>query len=127
MIAHTELVRIFHIVDRNTWAAAVGAGEYRPPSLAGEGFVHFSFAEQVAGTANALYREKPDLVVVEIECADLPHTVRIEDSYGSGVDFPHVYGPIPTTAAVTVHELTRDANGDWTFSPGGSGASSTDR
>jgi uncharacterized protein (DUF952 family) len=110
---------LFHIVDRSVWARAAAAGEYRPPSLAEEGFVHFSFAGQVAATANARYRHADDLCVVEIDPSRVPHDVRVEDSYGSGTEFPHVYGPIPVAAAVAVHELRRDARGEYVFSPAG--------
>jgi uncharacterized protein (DUF952 family) len=114
-------VQIFHIVDRATWAAAVATGEYVPAAFAQDGFVHFSFADQVAGVANARYRNEPDLIVVELD-AD-PSEVVVEDSYGSGVEFPHVYRPIPTSAAVATHELQRDDTGDWAFSTGGAAGS----
>ncbi|WP_375484044.1 DUF952 domain-containing protein [uncultured Jatrophihabitans sp.] len=110
-------MRLFHLVTPQAWAAAVEAGEYRPASLAAEGFVHFSFAEQVAGTANLLYRDEPELVVVEVDTDAVPAEVRVEDTYGHGAEFPHVYGPVPTAAAVAVHPLARGANGDWTFTP----------
>jgi uncharacterized protein (DUF952 family) len=119
-------VQIFHIVDRATWVAAAATGEYVPAAFAQDGFVHFSFAGQVAGVANARYRDERDLVVVELD-AD-PDDVVVEDSYGSGVEFPHVYRAIPTSAAIAVHELDRDAAGDWVFSTGDAADSaSTDR
>lgn len=121
-------MQIFHIVDRGVWMAAVGAGEYVPAALDADGFVHFSFADQVAGTANGIYRDEPDPIVVEVDSDAVPHELRIEDSYGSGAEFPHVYGPIPVAAATRVHEMTRDGGGDWVFSPdAANGPSSTDR
>jgi uncharacterized protein (DUF952 family) len=116
-------VRVFHIVAPATWAAAVEAGEYLPDAYSGDGFVHFSFADQVARTANGRYRDAPALIVVEVESDDVPAELRIEDSYRVGEEFPHVYGPIPLAAAVTVHPLTRDAAGDWVFIRGAANAS----
>ena len=49
----TPVRALFHIVDRTAWQAAAASGEYRPDSLSSEGFVHCSFAEQVAPVANA--------------------------------------------------------------------------
>ncbi len=115
-------MRLFHLVAPAGWERALATGRYEPPSLASEGFVHFSFADQVAGTANLLYREADTLVVVEIESSDLDHEVVVEDSYGSGTAFPHVYAPIPTVAARAVHPLTRDTGGDWRFTPGDAAA-----
>ncbi len=108
-------MRLFHIVDRGVWATAVGTGVYRPASLDDEGFVHFSFADQVAATAELIFRDVPDLIVVEFDSPRLAHEVRVEDSYGSGTEFPHVYGPIPVSAAVAVHDLVRDEDGRCRF------------
>ncbi|HEY2298076.1 MAG TPA: DUF952 domain-containing protein [Jatrophihabitans sp.] len=120
-------VRIFHIVAPSDWAAAEQRGAYLPAGFAADGFVHFSFAGQVARVANALYRDAPDLIVVEIESDDVPAELRVEDSYGAGEEFPHVYGPIPTAAAVGRHRLERDPSGDWVFSAAAGGPASTDR
>ena len=115
---------LFHIVGRADWQAAVAAGLYRPQSLVTEGFVHFSYADQVSAVANARYRDREDLVVVEFDATGL--TVVVEDSYGSGTAFPHVYAPIPTALAVAVHPLHRQPDGDYAFSPArGSGAASS--
>lgn len=118
-------MRLFHIIAPDAWADAVALGEYRPSSLGTEGFVHFSFAEQVAGTANLRYRDEADLVVVEIDPSDVEAELRVEDSYGSGTEFPHIYGAIPTAVARAVVPLTRGADGDWVFTPGDAGAAAS--
>ena len=110
-------MRLFHLIEPSAWVRALDAGVYEPASLQGEGFVHFSFADQVTGTANLRYRDVPELVVVEIDPAQVPAELRVEDSYGSGTEFPHLYGPVPTSAAVAVHPLERDADGRWRFEP----------
>ncbi len=110
-------MRLFHIVDRGVWAAASATGEYRPPSLAAEGFVHCSYAGQVAGTANLMFAGVEGLCVVELDPALLDGPVRVEDSYGGGTAFPHVYGALPTAALVRVHELGRDERGAFSFGP----------
>jgi uncharacterized protein (DUF952 family) len=123
----TVLAALFHIVDRDCWAAAVESGEYRAASLQTEGFIHCSFADQVAAVANNLYRDEEGLCVVELDPARIGADVVIEDSYGTGTAFPHVYGPVPAAAAVAVHALARDANGDYSFTAGGAaGAASPD-
>jgi uncharacterized protein (DUF952 family) len=111
---------LFHIVAPEVWPQS---GSYRPESLTSEGFVHLSFADQVEGVANNLYPDEPELVVMELDPAAVGAEVRIEDSYGSGTEFPHLYGPLPVAAAVHVHPLRRDPHGRWTFSPdAGAGA-----
>jgi uncharacterized protein (DUF952 family) len=106
---------LFHIVERSRWNEAVAEGWYAPESLAAEGFVHCSYLEQVEPVANALYRDASDLVVVELDAALLDAPVVVEDTYGSGTAFPHVYGPITVRAQVGEHPLVRDADGGWTL------------
>lgn len=118
-------MRIFHIVDPAVWDEAQVRGQYLPEAFADDGFVHFSFADQVARTANALYRDRDALIVVEVESDDVPAELRVEDSYGTGEEFPHVYGPVPTGAARRRIALARAADGDWVFSAGGAGAAAS--
>jgi len=106
---------IFHIVAEPDWRAAQRDGQYRPASLADQGFVHFSYAGQVERTANLLYRDQDELLVVEFAQDRLAAPVVDEDLYDAGEEFPHVYAPIPVTAAVAEHRLQRDANGDHRF------------
>lgn len=116
------VANLFHIVAPDDWPAA---GDYRPASLGREGFVHFSFAEQVAGTANARYQSAQTLMVVEVDPARLPCEIRVEDSYGTGTAFPHAYGPIPVAAAVAIHPLVRGTDGAWRFTHDDSGGAAS--
>ena len=119
-------MHLFHLFTPAAWDAAVEAGEYRPPSLTDEGFVHFSSAEQVAGTANLLYSDVPQMIVVEFDSELLGGLeVVVEQAPGTGQSFPHVYGPIPVTAAIAQHAIGRDSAGLWQFSPGGADAAAS--
>ena len=83
------------------WRATVEAGgDYVDPSLAAEGFIHCSTAEQVLIPANERFAGRSDLVLLIIDLERVPSEVIFEDCYESGHRFPHIYGPIPT-AAVT--------------------------
>ena len=121
-----SIVAIYHLLAPGLWPTA---GEYRPASLVTEGFVHFSFADQVAGSANRHYAEAAELVAVEVDPQRVPARLVVEDSYGSGTTFPHVYGPVPASAAVASHPLQRDGSNRWVFSrpDSGPGHASPDR
>jgi uncharacterized protein (DUF952 family) len=108
-------VSIYHIVAAADWRAACAEGSYRPPSLAEQGFVHFSHSRQVAQVANERYRDQDGLIVVEFDPDRLPAPVVEEDVYDAGEEFPHVYAAIPTAAAVAEHPLRRDDAGDYRF------------
>ncbi len=108
---------LFHIVDVEVWAQAVASGEYRAASVDVEGFMHCSFAAQVADTARRHYSGTTGLCVVELDPALIDAPIRVEDSYGSGTAFPHVYGAIPVRAAIAVHGLSAFDRGSGAASP----------
>lgn len=87
---------IYHWCPSEDWESA--GDEYVAPSLAAEGFIHFSYQHQVERTATALERGREGLVLLYVDSTSLE--VIDEDCYETGQLFPHVYGPIPL-AAVT--------------------------
>jgi uncharacterized protein (DUF952 family) len=98
-------MRLFHITSQSEWAAAQARGEYRPQGFARDGFVHCSYANQVTGVANRLFRGRRDLVLLEIDPASLACRVVDENLEGGADLFPHIYGPVPAAAVVAVHEF----------------------
>lgn len=111
--ASVRQVNVFHIVSIGDWAGATG--DYRPTSLADEGFIHFSYAEQVAATANRHYHGVDGLQVLEIDPTALAGELRDEASPATGELYPHLYGPLPVEAVVAIHPLRRDDSGDYNF------------
>jgi glutathione S-transferase len=100
---------------RDEWQAALDAGEpYRRStigaSLAEVGFIHCSLASQVADTAARFYRDRGDVVLLEIDPSRLPDEVRMEGD-GSGARFPHLYGPLPTDAVASVRAVGLRSDG----------------
>jgi uncharacterized protein (DUF952 family) len=104
--------RIYHIVPRTTWERT--GDDCRPDSLAAEGFVHCSNADQVARVANLFFADQDDLLVLTLDVSKLSHPVRDEDS-GTGELFPHVYGPIERGAVLAAEPLRRGTDGRWQF------------
>jgi uncharacterized protein (DUF952 family) len=100
---------ILHICGAADWAEVGEDGEYRPPSLGDVGFVHCSDFGTAHLPADALYRGRTDLVLLEIDPAKLGVPVRWEDGvppHPANIRFPHVYGPIRRDAVVGVHDFT---------------------
>ncbi len=104
---------LLHISTPAAWAAAQSAGEYRDPSLDTEGFIHLSTPAQVLIPANERYAGRNDLVLLVISPDRLGAPLVFEDTYGSGMEFPHVYGPIDLDAVVAV--VPFPPNPDGTF------------
>ena len=100
---------LYHIALCRDWETAAADGEYavstRGRTLAEEGFIHCSFADQVASTAERFYADVDDAVILRIDPGRLTSRVVVEDLDGTGEQFPHVYGPIAVSAVVEVRPL----------------------
>jgi uncharacterized protein (DUF952 family) len=106
---------LLHIAERQSWAAAVQSGEYRPATLNHEGFIHCSLPEQVVPVADSLYRGRKGLVLLLIDPVQVPAEIRYEDCYESGQEFPHIYGPLPVEAVKQVLDFPPGPDGRFTL------------
>ena len=99
-------MRIFHIATAADWRGALATGEYttssRGVSLADEGFIHASRADQLAGVYARYYCDEP-LVLLHVDTDRLRVPWR-EDPVGDD-SYPHVYGPIHPEAVVDATPL----------------------
>jgi len=105
-------VHVFHIATAADWADAERTGSYttstRGVTLEQEGFIHASRREQVAGVFRMFYADAAEpLVLLTVDTGRLTSPWR-EDPVGDDT-FPHVYGPINTSAVVRAQPL--DARG----------------
>jgi uncharacterized protein (DUF952 family) len=100
---------IFKIVHSSEWrdAGAEYAGSAKDRA---DGFLHFSSAEQLAGTLARYYADADDLVLVAVDSDALGAALKYEPSR-DGALFPHLYAPLPVLAVQWVKPLTRDAAG----------------
>jgi uncharacterized protein (DUF952 family) len=104
---------LYHLVLRSSWEAQPGQ-DYRAESLDTEGFIHCSYAHQVAASANRFYAGASDLLVLHIDPARLRSPLKAEPA-GSGERFPHIHGPLNREAVLSARSLTRDEAGRWFF------------
>ena len=75
------------------------------------GYIHLSFAHQVKQVADALYRGREDLLLLEIDPAELKSPLIVEDLDGSGERFPHVYGELNLDAVQGTRPLRPRSDG----------------
>ena len=116
---------IFHIASKAGWLEAQSRGEYAAPSLKSEGFIHCSAAQQVLRVANAFYRGRTDLILLQIDEAKLVPELKWEPPAGApapGISpadkFPHIYGPINLTAVAAALDFSPDrASGAFSLPP----------
>lgn len=105
---------LYHLVLRSAWETKPGE-DYRADSLETEGFIHCSYAHQVASSANRFYTRADNLLVLTIDKALLASPLR-EEPASSGELFPHIHGPLNRDAVVSVRPMKRDGAGMWVFS-----------
>jgi uncharacterized protein (DUF952 family) len=71
------------------------------------GFIHAGFAHQVAHVGAAYYADVDEpLVLLAIDRDRLDVPVIVENLEGGDELFPHIYGPLPTTAVTEVRGFT---------------------
>jgi uncharacterized protein (DUF952 family) len=94
---------LFHITTRDAWQHAVGTGDYCPPSLEREGFIHLSTEAQWPIVRQRFYRDVADLLLLVIDPKRVRAEVRFEIADGEA--YPHLYGALEIGAVVEVREL----------------------
>ena len=93
---------IYHITSEDEWKEAFAVGEYRSADFESETFIHCSYAYQLMGVADRLFRGKRDLVLLVIDLSQLNCKV-VDENLADGTElYPHVYGPLPFEAVVKV-------------------------
>ena len=98
---------IYHIAVEADWEAAQTSGEYRMSTrgarLEEVGFIHASFAHQVERIGALIYGDASvPLVVLVIDPTRVNSPLKVEGVDGGAEEFPHIYGPLPTSAVVDV-------------------------
>ena len=99
---------IYHVARAEDWNQAQTTGRYAPASLADEGFIHASQADQLERLKRSgLFTADTNWTVLTID----PLKVQAEVRYEPGADppevtspseelFPHIYGPLNIDAVV---------------------------
>ncbi len=99
-----------HLVPEPAWHKQAAGDTYVPERFAEEGFVHTTLGEEtLLEVANRYYRDDPrPYLVLDVDLDRLAAPVRFDEA---GPSYPHVYGPIETTAVVRVRRADRDPAG----------------
>lgn len=111
----------YKLVDRAEWEAARAAGAYAGSAVdLADGYIHMSSAAQLAETARRHYAGRNDLLLVTVDLTVLGEALKWEASRG-GALFPHLFAPLPVTAALQERGLSVDAKGVMRFDDGAIG------
>jgi uncharacterized protein (DUF952 family) len=94
------------------WEANGGGDSYTPEAFEADGFIHCTNGlERLLWVANEFYTgDARQFMVLVLDVASIESPVRYDDPDD---DFPHIYGPL-NTSAVTGHlNATRDEAGSF--------------
>lgn len=111
------MTTLYKICTAAEWREAESSGVFRGSAVdLRDGYIHFSTAAQVVKTASKHFSGQRDLVLVSVDPQILGKSLKWEPSRG-GALFPHLYGPLSTSAARRVEPLPLDAQGHHIFPP----------
>jgi uncharacterized protein (DUF952 family) len=96
---------IYKICPEPLWRDAERAGVFTGAAIdLADGYIHFSTAAQVAGTAARHFAGQRGLVLVAVDAEALGDALRYEPSRGGDL-FPHLYAPLSLDAVRRVEPL----------------------
>ena len=96
---------IYHITSADEWQKAKFKNEYLPAGYTADHFIHCSYKEQVAATANRYYSGQTGLILLKIDSSLLRAAVKEENLVGGKELFPHIYGSLPISAVIGTASL----------------------
>jgi uncharacterized protein (DUF952 family) len=96
---------IYHVVTGTNWQNALQQGFYEAESLAKEGFIHSSKAEQVAGVLERYYKGQSNLLLLHIDETKVTATIKYELAPSVNEEFPHIFGRLNLDAVVKIEKL----------------------
>jgi glutathione S-transferase len=100
---------IYHLTEPARWARSleegVHTGSSRGIELAAEGFIHCSTGEQWPTVRRLFYADVDPLLLLHIDESKVGAEVVYEQLGDAPAAFPHIYGPLPLDAVVSVENL----------------------
>lgn len=102
---------LYKLVSGHEWAEFLTAGVFMGSAVdLADGFIHFSYADQLPETARKHFSGKGDLVVFAVDPDVVKHTLRDEVSRG-GQLFPHLYAALDMRDVLWHKPVALDAQG----------------
>ena len=102
---------IYKICPASAWREAEREGAYRgSPDDARDGFIHFSTAAQIDGTARKHFLGQTGLLLIEVDAETLGPALRWEASRNDEL-FPHLYGELDLGAVKRVISMPARSDG----------------
>ena len=98
---------IFHFVKPSELKLRTENGVYSPESLEREGFIHCSTGAQINETANRLYKNDENILLLIIDTKRVESDIKFEKDEELNQKFPHIYGSLNTIAILDKIPLSK--------------------
>lgn len=108
---------ILHITTRSDWETAVSHPPYTAESLQTDGFIHCSTPAQAVYAANEHFKGQTGFQLLCIDEDLVIADVVYEDCYETGMQFPHIYGPLNLDAVLGVVDFPPNVDGSFSLPP----------
>jgi uncharacterized protein (DUF952 family) len=106
---------VYKIVAADLWQAAEDDGIFTGAGIdLKDGFIHLSTGRQARRTAQLYFKGQDGFVLVAVDVAKLGDALKYEPSRDGDL-FPHLYGPLPMAAVLSVRPLRIGGDGDHVF------------
>lgn len=93
-------MKIYHIVLPEVWEKFKDEKFYEADSLASEGFIHCSFADQLEAVLQRYYKGAEQVLILTIDTEKLTSKLVGEPSTNNEI-YPHIYGQINLESVVS--------------------------
>jgi uncharacterized protein (DUF952 family) len=109
------MTTVYKIVAADLWQAAEASGVFTGAGIdLNDGFIHLSTGAQARRTAQLYFKGQGNLVLVAADGASLGEALKYEPSRDGDL-FPHLYGPLPLAAVLSVRPLPIGSDGNHVF------------
>ena len=103
---------VYHIISENEWDGVSKKESYTPESLSSEGFIHFSFSDQVNEVIKRYYMQVEDLLLLKVDTSKIQSNLKIEPVGDIG-GYPHLYSGLKLENVVGVYRIQQNNEGDY--------------
>ena len=93
-------MKIYHIVLPEVWEKFKDEKFYEADSLASEGFIHCSFADQLEAVLQRYYKGAEQVLILTIDTEKLTSKFVKEPSTNNEI-YPHIYGQINLDSVIS--------------------------
>jgi uncharacterized protein (DUF952 family) len=100
---------IYHVISQIDCNEISESEFYTPDSLTSEGFIHFSYKDQIPGVIERYYKDQTGLLVIKVDVNKLKSNLLLEKVPDNGL-FPHLYGKLNLDSVIGVFQILKDEN-----------------